>query len=446
MAIPQHLTEVRGIVRPVVSEAVAAALSKLEGNPYASDRETFAAACERVRRLPKSRTVMEAIEVGDIEGAERRLLAIGHADVLAGETELLEMPKRIWEKLPRTRDDYLRVIAAAGRCHAKLETLAGESDAMRGVRRETWAACFGESLHIALVLHRVIHDHDVLILGETGTGKEAIATAIQEGLVGATAKRAPSNALNAASVPETLIASELFGHVKGAFTGATVERKGRIRTAKGGSFFLDEVGDLSLTTQVKLLRVMETNVVSPLGADQGFVADVRYIAATHKDLARMVDDGEFRRDLYERLAGHVIEIPPLRDRREDIPAMGMAFVVRHLPDGVADGVRERVEKWLRKASKRAYSWPGNVRELQNKLRSAILGFEPEVAHVPLKTAEAADVPGTILDGSATMRELSDWYLQKVLLLVDHNYAAAARILGVDRATIRRRAQKLGSKD
>lgn len=435
----------------MVSEAVATALSTLEGNPYAADREFFAAAAERVRRLPKSRTIMEAIEVGDIDGAERRLLAIAHADVLAGETEILELPKRIWDALPRERDDYLRVVNAAGRCHAKLEMLAGESEAMRRVRREVWAACFGDSLHIALVLHRVIFDHDVLILGETGTGKEAIATAIQDGLVGTgTVGRAPSNALNAASVPETLIASELFGHVKGAFTGATVERKGRIRTAKGGSFFLDEVGDLSLTTQVKLLRVMETNVVSPLGADQGFVADVRYIAATHKDLKRMVDEGEFRRDLYERLAGHVIELPPLRDRREDIPALGMAFVQRYLQDDGngkdAQAVRERVMKWLRKASKRAYSWPGNVRELQNKLRSVMLGFEPEVAHVPMMASASTDVPEGILDGSATMRQLSDWYLQKVLIAVEHNYAAAARILGVDRATIRRRAQKLGAKE
>ena len=432
----------------MVSEAVAAALSTLEGNPYASDRDALATALDRVRRLPKSSTVMEALEVGDIEGAERRLLAIGHADVMAGEAELLDLPKRVWEGLPHERDDYLRVIHAAGRCYAKLEELAGESDAMRRVRRETWAACFGESLHIALVLHRVIFDHDVLILGETGTGKEAIASAIQEGLVGHGIGPAPSNALNAASVPETLIASELFGHVKGAFTGATVERKGRIRSAKDGSFFLDEVGDLSLTTQVKLLRVMETNVVSPLGADVGFVADVRYIAATHKDLGRMVEEGEFRRDLYERLAGHVIELPPLRDRREDIPALGMFFVERYLlkAGGDAGPVRERVEKWLRKASKRAYSWPGNVRELQNKLRSVVLGFDPDVAHVPMKLAETGDVPEAILGGSATMRELTDWYLQKVLVDVEHNYAAASRILGVDRATIRRRAQKLGAKD
>ncbi|MEM9067867.1 MAG: sigma 54-interacting transcriptional regulator [Myxococcota bacterium] len=425
----------------MVSSVVADALHALESNPFAYEADDFQAKLERVVRLPKSRTIVEALEVGKVALAEQRLLAIGHAEVLTGVESILEQPPRVWKALPRERAAYVRIVKAAGRCYEALSRLAGTSSAMQQIRRDTWSACFGDTLYNALILEQVIKDHDVLILGETGTGKEAIAEAIQLGQPGGLdGGRAPRNALNAAAVPETLIESELFGHVKGAFTGATVERKGRIRSAKGGCFFLDEVGDLRETTQVKLLRVMETNIVSPLGADKGFVADVRYVAATHKDLEGMVDSGEFRRDLYERLAGHVIRLPPLRERREDIPALGRIFAQRYLPKSGGEEVLERVEKWLRRVASRAYAWPGNVRELQNKLRSVMLGFEPEVALTP--TAPSVDVPSGVLDATASMRELTDWYLLRVLERSDHNFAAASRILGVDRSTIRRRAKKL----
>ena len=264
---------------------------------------------------------------------------------------------------------------------------------------------------------------------------------------GATTARAwrpaPRAALNAGAVPETLIESELFGHVKGAFTGATTERKGRIRSAKGGCFFLDEVGDIPETTQVKLLRVMETNVVQPLGADQGFVADVRYVAATHKDLDAMVEAGAFRRDLFQRLAGHVITLPPLRDRRADIPELGRWFVRRYMSPESAPAVWERVESWLARAATRLYAWPGNVRELQNLLRSVMLGFEPEIDEAP--PPPSPELPSQFVECTATLRELDEWYLARVLRQVENNYAAAARILGVDRATIRRRAKRLKRK-
>lgn len=218
---------------------------------------------------------------------------------------------------------------AAGRCYRALAAVLGGSKRMNRVRRDTWAACFGDSLRSALDLERVIRDHDVLLFGETGTGKEAIARAIQLATPGGTdGAPAPMAAINAAAVPLTLVESALFGHIKGAFTGAQETRTGRLRTASGGSFFLDEVGDLPSTTQVKLLRVMETNEVFPLGSDSPETIDVRYIAATHKDLEAMVECKEFRRDLFQRMAGNVIRMPPLRDRPEDMIEIGTAFVAR----------------------------------------------------------------------------------------------------------------------
>ncbi|HJL02146.1 MAG TPA: sigma 54-interacting transcriptional regulator [Polyangiaceae bacterium LLY-WYZ-15_(1-7)] len=435
----------------MVSETVARALTLLGANPFDGPADALREAVARLVRMPRARLVMEPLERGAVVEAERNLLAIGHAEVLAaqatpdhGAERVLAFPERIWSRLPRERSAYLRICRAAGRGFAALDGLVGSSEAMAEVRRGTWAACFGDSLHGALVLEKVIVDHDVLVLGETGTGKEAVAQAIQEALPGgADGGPAPRAALNAGAVPETLIESELFGHVKGAFTGATTERKGRIRSAKGGCFFLDEVGDIPETTQVKLLRVMETNVVQPLGADQGFVADVRYVAATHKDLDAMVEAGAFRRDLFQRLAGHVITLPPLRDRRADIPELGRWFVRRYMSPESAPAVWERVESWLARAATRLYAWPGNVRELQNLLRSVMLGFEPEIDEAP--PPPSPELPSQFVECTATLRELDEWYLARVLRQVENNYAAAARILGVDRATIRRRAKRLKRK-
>jgi DNA-binding NtrC family response regulator len=337
---------------------------------------------------------------------------------------------------------------AAGRCYHALRQLEGSSAAMREVRRATWAACFGDSLLHTLALAQVIFDHDVLILGETGTGKEAIALAIQEGCVGpANGSPAPRAALNAAAVPQTLIESELFGHIKGAFTGATETRKGRIRSAHGGCFFLDEVGDLEATTQVKLLRVIETDEVHPLGSDESHTAHCRYVAATHKDLEGMVDDGVFRRDFYQRLAGNVIRLPPLRERPEDIPEIGRAFVQRFLPEGQLPETRDRLLSWLESREAQRYAWPGNVRGLQNTLRNLLLGLPPGIGDesAPIADPTVETLPASIRDCAATMQDVEEWYLARVLDHTGENLAASARILGVDRTTVRRRARKLAKK-
>lgn len=380
------------------------------------------------------------------EQAELVLIAALHVaairDAEAARRLAASVPRAVAQRLPRSTAAYLRTALAAGRCWAALAALHGDSEAMARVRHQTWSACFGQSLLRALELERVIRDHDVLVVGETGTGKETVAGAIQAGTPGdASGAPAPSAALNAAAIPDALVESELFGHVRGAFTGAIGDRPGRVRSAAGGCLFLDEVGDLPPTAQAKLLRVMETNRVSPVGSDREHDADVRYVAATHQDLGAMVDSGAFRRDLQQRLAGMVIVIPPLRDRPEDIASIGMAFVAEQVP-----GDHRHIARFLASDEARRYAWPGNVRELANALRNLLLGLAPGIGAEagPRDTApgrQSLEIPDArIAAGTATLEEATDWYVARVLAAHGGNFAAAGRALGVDRSTVKRRAQ------
>jgi DNA-binding NtrC family response regulator len=206
----------------------------------------------------------------------------------------------------------------------------------------------------------------VLITGETGTGKELVARAIHD----RSAQRAmPLIKVNCAAIPETLLESELFGHVRGAFTGATTTKKGKFALADGGTIFLDEIGTMNPTLQSKLLRVLQEREIEPLGSERTEKIDVRVIAATNRDLRQMVADGKFQEDLFYRLNVIPIDIPPLRERREDIPALVEHFVKKHaqrtgrgiekMDDGVLAGLQQ-------------YDWPGNVRELENTIERAVV--------------------------------------------------------------------------
>jgi DNA-binding NtrC family response regulator len=421
-------------------------------NPFGGEPSVWRAAVEHVRTTDIGDLVSRLLFRGDVLEVKRVLLAVGHVAAIDDPTDPARvlgvevLPRRVEKKLPRSRGDYLAVVMAAGRCYHALCAMHGRSSEMQRVRRETWAACFGETLLHTLTLQQIIHDHDVLILGETGTGKEAVARAIQDGTPGALdGSPAPRASLNAAAVPKTLIESELFGHVKGAFTGAAESRAGKIRSADGGSFFLDEVGDLDETTQVKLLRVMETDEVYPLGSDVGHETHVRYIAATHKDLWSLVESGRYRKDLYNRLAGSVIELPALRDRPEDVPPIGEAFLERHLPQGALPDTRRRTLEWLASGEAQRYPWPGNVRELQNALRNMLLGLDAGIGEGKAASASTGDVerlPPTVAKCVASLKDVEDWYLRRVLTHTNDNFAHSARILGVDRTTIRRKAKKL----
>jgi two-component system NtrC family response regulator len=222
----------------------------------------------------------------------------------------------------------------------------------------------------------------VLITGETGTGKELVARAIHD----RSAQRdMPLIKVNCAAIPETLLESELFGHVRGAFTGATSNKKGKFALADGGTIFLDEIGTMNPTLQAKLLRVLQEREIEPLGSERTEKIDLRVIAATNRDLRQMVADGKFQEDLFYRLNVIPIEIPPLRERRDDIPALIEHFVRKHaqrtgrrvekIDEGVLSGLQQ-------------YDWPGNVRELENAIERAVV-----LSQGPIISAKAVSVLG-----------------------------------------------------
>jgi DNA-binding NtrC family response regulator len=229
----------------------------------------------------------------------------------------------------------------------------------------------------------------VLITGETGTGKELVARAIHDR---SDQRDMPLIKVNCAAIPESLLESELFGHVRGAFTGATSNKKGKFALADGGTIFLDEIGTLGAAVQAKLLRVLQEREFEPLGAEATQKVDVRVVAATNRNLRRMVAEGTFQEDLFYRLSVIPIEIPPLRERREDIPALVEHFLAKHGPragrrvEGMADGVAEVLQ---------AHDWPGNVRELENTVERAVV-----LSHGPVIQASEVSLLGATAPTSA----------------------------------------------
>jgi DNA-binding NtrC family response regulator len=292
------------------------------------------------------------------------------------------------------------------------------------------------------------YDVSVVVHGETGTGKEIIAQLIHNA-----SPRAgkPFVAVNCAAVATNLAESELFGHEKGAFTGAERARLGQFRAADGGTVFLDEVGDLAMETQAKLLRVLEDRTLTPVGGDNTVSVDIRVIAATNKDLEAMVAKGTFRRDLYERLAHVTLALPPLRERQEDIPLLLRHFVDRwNATYHEEKGLAEETVAYLVE-----YPWPGNVRELRNAVeatcamgRSAAIGpellppgvqryFNRERTNASIST----EIPADGLDLKALMNNLEKSYYEEALKRTEGNAEQAARLLGLNGAAFRKAARE-----
>jgi two-component system response regulator HydG len=285
----------------------------------------------------------------------------------------------------------------------------------------------------------------VLVVGETGVGKELTARAIH---ARSERRDGPFVAVNTSAIPQELLEAELFGHVRGGFTGAVQARRGLLTESDGGTLLLDEIGDMSFGLQAKLLRVLQFGDVRPVGSDHAHHVDVRIIASTHRDLPALVKDGRFREDLYFRLAVLPVLVPPLRDRREDIPALAVHFLAEARRRAPRSPVRSIERGALETLSRRP--WPGNVRELASCIeRAVVFGLHEMIDDLPLgPLAEAAEAPEpspwpTPPGGSWTLRQLSRAYADWVLADNSGNKERAAEILGVDLSTLYRwqRARK-----
>jgi DNA-binding NtrC family response regulator len=302
--------------------------------------------------------------------------------------------------------------------------------------RSTFANILGHSRQIRAMLDsvRAVADSDasVLLLGESGTGKELVARALHH----ASARRDGAFvAVNCAAIPEPLLESELFGHEKGAFTGADRRRHGLFEEASGGTLFLDEIGDMPGGLQPKLLRALQDKAIRPIGGNQTISVSFRVISATHRDLAALAKDGKFRDDLYYRLAVIPIRIPALRERPDDIMLLAQHFLERAAQSSgkAVRGFDTAAVEWLVK-----HRWPGNVRELENIVERAVTlarGAEVTIGDLGVEFAASAVGSGTL---RPSLAELENDYIRRVLEETHGDKVQAARILGVSVRTLQRR--------
>src|SRR6516164_7815581 len=274
----------------------------------------------------------------------------------------------------------------------------------------------------------------VLISGESGTGKEVVARAIH---AAGPRRYMPMVTIHCGALTETLLESELFGHEKGAFTGAQYRKKGKFEVADGGTVFLDEISDISLKTQTDLLRVLQEKEIVRVGGNQPIKVDFRCVAATNKNLETMIEEGTFRPDLYYRLNVFHIELPPLRERREDIP-----LLVNHFVRKFSHEMSKRITRVSPGAMNalQQYNWPGNVRELENAVeRAMVVAQEPELREQDfiLKQAAAAPVTGKSLD------EVERAHIMRVLEECGFNQSRAAEVLDIDRVTLHHKLKRYG---
>jgi two-component system, NtrC family, response regulator HydG len=374
-----------------------------------------------VRENYKDTEVMMITGYATVEGAVEAVKT-GAEEFLTKpftDDELLSAVRRTLEKLQLRK-------AGQADPHQILQSqfgLHGESEAVRGV--------------ISAIAKAASTPVTVLITGESGTGKELVARGIHYSNLKASAPLVP---VNCGGIPESLLESELFGYVKGAFTGAIESRAGFFQTADGGTIFLDEISETSLSMQVKLLRVLQEQEVCMLGSSRARKVNVRILAATNKNLLDLVNKGVFREDLYYRLNVIEISIPPLRERGNDI-----LLLAHHFSEKFAHELARPKPRFSDKALEilRNYYWPGNVRELENVIKRLVVMTEGNLIDVP-------DLPSLMrFSGlrktglNRTLAEVESEHITNVLACVEGNKTRAAEILGIDRKTLREKLKRLG---
>jgi len=283
----------------------------------------------------------------------------------------------------------------------------------------------------------------VLVTGESGTGKEMLVAAIHDA---STRSVGPMITLNCGAIPEALLESELFGHARGAFTGAHAARQGRVAAAEGGTLFLDEIGEMPLTLQVKLLRLLQQREYSPVGDTKTYRADIRVVAATNRDLEAEVKAGRFREDLYYRLNVVPLHIPALRDRKDDIATLANHFLTQMKVDLGREDLQGFSDEAL--SLLETYSWPGNIRELQNAIeRATLLSVGPMVGGSDLPSSvrardgrqsgfgASAELPESGIDLKAAIEEYESNLIRQALARTGGNKNRAAQLLGLNRTTL-----------
>jgi DNA-binding NtrC family response regulator len=376
---------------------------------------------ERLAQEVPDLTVIVMTAYASVESAVRALKA-GAYDYITkpfDPDELSHLVRRATEhrSLKFENERLKEQIASA----AGASPLVGVSAAMRHVHELIEAVAGSEAT--------------VLVRGESGTGKELVARAIHA----ASPRRfGPLVVVNCGALPEGVLESELFGHEKGSFTGAQFRHKGKFEMADGGTLFLDEIGTVTPRVQVELLRVLEEKSVTRLGGTTSVKTDFRVVAATNQDLEGAVRDGKFRDDLFWRLNVFVIDLPPLRERPEDIPALA-----EHFLDRFTTAMNRPPMRFSAAALEtlRAHPWPGNVRELQNAIeRAVVLGKPPtlEVADLPMRVGSGTDRPGPL-----SLEELERAHIRRVLESCDWNISQSAKLLGIDRGTLYSKIRRYG---
>lgn len=370
------------------------------------------------------------------------ILITGHGTIESA-VESMKLGAFDYVTKPVGREEFLHVVGNA----LRMRGLEEENDRLRNELREKYdfdrIIGRGKSMAEVFSLMEKVTGTDttVLIRGESGTGKELVARALH---YNGPRSSGPFVVVNCASVPDNLMESELFGHVRGAFTGAHKDRDGKFRLANGGTLFLDEIGDLKVDLQAKLLRALQEGEVERLGEGVPVPVDVRVITATHRDLEEMIRSGDFREDLYYRISVYPIPLPPLRDRREDIPLLVDHFIEKY--------AKERPVRFTAAALDllRGYPWPGNVRELENVVERTLIiekGSEigPGILPLHIVGEESGLITGEIPDDGINLEEVEAELIRRALKKADGNQTRAAEFLGISRPTLIYRMEKYGIK-